>query len=318
MNRFAIRAFIGANGGGKTLAVLEHVVLPAWRAGRPVVANMPLHPQALGFPGSLYRPLQSWREIPELESCELVLDEISSALPSRQAQSVPPQLVRVLNQLRKTDVRCAWTAPSWARADLLLREVTQAVTVCTGKVPDRWERRQDPAKPRMFPRAARWGDPEWPIPDPPADWDSDEQRQLRAAVGLDPDAAWVAPKPGTRVEVRNGWRPNRLFCFETFDAMAYDEFTLSQATKLRPVSRRWYWRSRHAAQFAYGTLEPVGLLDHLDDVGACVVCGGHRARPKCSCPRTAPGPEAQPPTAASTEAPPVAGQDRFGRTRGVA
>src|SRR5690606_32385944 len=135
----------------------EEVVIPAWRQGRPVVSNMPLYPERLGFPSRLYRPLMSWREITELSSCELVLDEISSALPSRQAQSVPPQLVRILNQLRKTDVRCSWTAPSWARADVLLREVTQAVTVCQGRMPDRWERAQEPGKPRLFPRAARYG-----------------------------------------------------------------------------------------------------------------------------------------------------------------
>jgi hypothetical protein len=46
--------------------------------------------------------------------CALVLDEINAALPARQFGSVPPELVRVLSQLRKQDVTVAWTSPAWA------------------------------------------------------------------------------------------------------------------------------------------------------------------------------------------------------------
>lgn len=241
---FSIRAFVGPNGGGKTLASVQMSAIPAWEEGRPVVANFELMPEVLGFSPDLYQPLQSWREIPDLYGCTLILDEITSVLPSRQSMSLPPQLARVLNQLRKADVQLAWTAPDWRRADTILREVTQAVTVCRGLIPDRYERQPDR---RMFPRAQRDDD-------------------------------------GRRVEWSAGWKPNRLFVWSTWDAMEFEEFSSTEANRHRPVKVRRYWRSRHGAHLAYDTRQSVELLDHLDDVGTCVVCGGHRSRAKCKCP----------------------------------
>lgn len=56
--------------------------------------------------------------------CMLLLDEITSVLPSRDFANVPPQLQRMTQQLRKPQVSpVVWTAPSYARADKLLREV---------------------------------------------------------------------------------------------------------------------------------------------------------------------------------------------------
>ena len=260
---FSIQAFVGANGGGKTLAAVEMCVLPAWRSGRMVLANMALYPERLGYDAGLYQPLRSWRDIVragrclEPEPCEpgecehsatagygclLVLDEASAALPSRQAGSVPPQLVRVLNQLRKRDVELVWTAPAYARMDVVVRECTQAVTVCTGLLPDRRPRLVEPGE-------RRWRPP------------------------VDPD--------GEPAEA--GWAPRRLFSWVTYEAMSYDEFTLGKTAKLRPKAKRLYWRTRHDAMHVYGTLEGADLLDHLSDSGACMDCGLPRKREHCSC-----------------------------------
>jgi hypothetical protein len=249
---FAIRAYVGPNGGGKTLAMIESQAVRSWERGRPVVANLQLYPERLGFSADLFEPLITWRQIPDLAGCTLLLDEISSVLPSRQAMSVPPQLVRILNQLRKGDVDLGWTAPNWARCDVLLREVTQAVTVCRSSFPDRWQREQEQ---RMFPRARR-------------------------------------NETGGRLAYEAGWLPNRLFTFTTYDALEFDEFTYAAVKDVKPRAVQRYWRSRHLAHTAYGTLDAVGLLDHLDDVGVCVICGGQRKRPQCKCtiPAQAAGP----------------------------
>lgn len=260
---FSIRAFVGANGGGKTLAVVELCVLPAWEAGRLVVANLALYPERLGYAADLYRPLVSWRDIVKMgrclepdpcepgdcphtvtqgRGCLLVLDEASAALPSRQSGAVPAQLVRVLNQLRKRDVELVWTAPAYARMDVVVRECTQAVTVCSGLLPDRWQREVDPGERRWFPRRAEGA-----------------------------------------VQVDRAWAPNRLFTWATYEAMSYDEFTLGKTATLRPRSKRQYWRTRHDAMHAYGTLEGADLLDHLTDSGACMDCGLPRKRQNCSC-----------------------------------
>jgi hypothetical protein len=279
----SIRAFVGANGGGKTLAMVEGMVLPAWADGVRVVGNMRLYPAVAGFDKALAMEIYSWRDIVRVgvrndrdgralrerpsggpvdedqavaeglapselplwsitdnESCVLVVDEISAMLPSRQSMSLPAQLGRELNQLRKSDVEVGWTAPNWSRCDSFLREVTQEVTVCKGSWPDKWLR--------------------------------DEQNKI------------VRDIHGEKVRYpKRGWEPNRLFRFATFDARDFDEFSYSTVKDVVPKRRARYWRPKHVAQYCYDTLQPVGMLDHLDDVGQCVVCGGSRSRPKCSC-----------------------------------
>jgi len=235
----AIQAFVGLNGGGKTLAAVERLAVPALRAGRPVVANFALFPDKIGCDPGLFVPLRSWRDLVRVEHAVVILDEITAALPSRASMSMPAQLQRVLNQLRKVDVVLAWTAPNWQRADVLLREVTQSVTVCRGFFPDRWVRAEDGVT------AVRVG--------------------------------------GKRLRTVGGWRPARLFSFQTYAAESFDEFTYNAVKTVRPVQRQWYRRKKHSAHLVYDTEQGVDLLDHLDDVGVCVICGGTRRRARCTC-----------------------------------
>lgn len=255
MSVHAIRAFVGENGSGKTLAMIEMVVIPSWEKGRRVVGNLQLRPEALGFDPDLFRPLRSWREIPELYRETLILDEISSVLPARQSQSMPPQLIRIIEQLRKQDTLCAWTAPRWEACDVALRRCTKAVTICRGMIPDRWQR-EVPVTGAIWPRRKR-----------------DEN--------------------GRPLRIEEGWLPNRLHKYETFEAGAFDDHvTNSRTEQLRPESKRRYWRTRHRAMHAYDTLQTVDMLDHLDDYGVCMGCGGNRRRPPCTCKRE--GPEGAP------------------------
>ena len=236
-----IRAFVGPNGGGKTLAAIVLAVEPALASGRPVVATCSIeHPNA--------RRLESWRQIPDLRDCVLFLDEISSALPSRGSMAAPAQLVRTINQLRKVDVQLVWTAPNWARADVMLREVTQEVTACRGFIGDPYEREP--------------GVPPWWRPLGRKLVDDETDRPVRRS-----------PR----------WPSNCLFRWVTYDAAAFDEFSLHAVKKLRPTERMWYWRPWHEAHNLYNTLEGVSLLDHVDETGVCVACGGMRRRPPCSC-----------------------------------
>lgn len=251
--RATITGFVGPNGGGKTLAGVEQLVCEAWASGRPVVSNLALYPEMLGYDEDLAQPLESWTQIPDIRGSLLFLDEISSVFPSRNYSSMPAQLVRVLNQLRKVDVVVGWTAPSWERCDTVLREVTQRLVVCRGFIADRYVRVDGKA---FFPRAER-----------------DER--------------------GKRIRHEAGWLPNRLFSRLTYDvADLRTGLSTSFLKKEKPKRVEWVWRTRREAQYAYSTLEDVGLLDHLDDVGLCVSCGGARARRKCSCDRGAPAPGA--------------------------
>jgi len=48
---------------------------------------------------------------------------------------MPSVVANALVQLRRRDVVLRWTAPSWSRADLIIRECSQAATLCSGFLP---------------------------------------------------------------------------------------------------------------------------------------------------------------------------------------
>lgn len=150
----AIRAAIGANGSGKTLLSVGDL-LPSLESGRPVVSAVRLldwnaapgdectNPRCdvlgHGVPESghvpahpLWIPLRHLSELLDAEHCDVLLDEVGALVSSRESQSMPVQIATLLQQLRKRDITLTWTAPSWARADKILREVTQLATVCHG------------------------------------------------------------------------------------------------------------------------------------------------------------------------------------------
>jgi hypothetical protein len=258
-----ITAFVGLNGAGKTLGMMELVVLPAWRQGRPVVSNLALDPERVGFSPDLFVPLQSWRQIPRLgvvhdadgvpdrslsvtrgRGCALALDEINALFPARQFGAMPPELVRVLSQLRKQDVTVAWTSPAWASGDVELRRVTRQVVLCKGRFADPWVR--------------------------------EDRKGWLPPIKRDPET-------GRRVLANASWRPNRLFAFKAYAAEDFEEFSLDRAAKIAPLWAMRYWRQRHLAHRAYDTAGQVSLLDHLDFTGVCIHCDGTRRRHQCKC-----------------------------------
>lgn len=161
---YSIHAFVGANGGGKTLAAV-HTLIPSLLAGRQVLSTVRLRdplqacrkcevsPCSCGlhdYPDHpFYVPLRDYKEVLEAEHCDLLFDEVVGLASSRESQSMPVQVSNILHQLRRRDVTLFWTGVSWARADKVIREASQAVTDCRGFIGERQEGRVWTAK-RMF------------------------------------------------------------------------------------------------------------------------------------------------------------------------
>lgn len=113
--------FTGANGAGKTLVAVSEAIQDL-RVGRRVVSTVPIN-----YRGLRSEPLLSYRQLLDLENCTLLVDEVSVVFSSRATGEMPQDVVTFLQTMRHQDVTLRWTAPSWKRADLLVREVTQAV-----------------------------------------------------------------------------------------------------------------------------------------------------------------------------------------------
>lgn len=246
MNRrgYTIHAYIGANGHGKTLAMMHDTKL-SMDAGRPILSTVrvldPRKPwrsvgDTAGYPVyDGYVPLRTWPQLLEFSNGDVLFDEVLGIAASESGRALPKAVQLLLNQLRRRDILLRWTAPSWSRANIVLREVTQAVTVCRG-----YDKEYESAGGRM-------------------------------------------------------WGMNRLFRWNTYDAMEFTTWSDDKESKLKGKQNAWAFRkvpwwfpgSHGAAEFAAASYDTFDSVDNVDSgEGYCFRCGGDRPKLKlepCTC-----------------------------------
>ncbi|RNL65729.1 hypothetical protein EFK50_01385 [Nocardioides marmoriginsengisoli] len=246
-----IHAYVGANGGGKTAAMVWDTI-PSLLAGRAVLSTVRLldfenprpcddeecdHPEhdGLGAHGQvkhlaahpLWVPFTDWQQLLDAEHTDVLMDEVTGVASSRESMSMPGVVGNVLNQLRRSDLVVRWTAPNWRRADIIIRECTQAATFCRGFMPKRVE--------------------------------AEDGQEL-------------------------AWSQRRLFKWKTYDANDFDDFQQGKREQLEAWLTDWHYGPKSPVFDAYDTYDSVMSIGTVSDSGACYRCGGQRPRPKCSCP----------------------------------
>lgn len=151
--RMPISAYVGANGGGKTLAmVFDTLPLLAgieWHCDLPghlhtkrgetsglrrVLSTVELL-DTDGLVHQLYTPFTDYRQLLAWEHGEVLMDEVVGVMSASMSQSLPIQVETFLVQMRRRDVVLRYTSPNYGNAVKRLREVTQAVHYCTGFLP---------------------------------------------------------------------------------------------------------------------------------------------------------------------------------------
>jgi len=85
----------------------------------------------------LYVPFRSYTQLVSWTDGDILMDEITGIASSRESGSMPVQVSNYLVQLRRRNVSLSWSTPSWGRADKVIREVTQLVTLMTATMPKR-------------------------------------------------------------------------------------------------------------------------------------------------------------------------------------
>lgn len=126
---YPIHAYVGGNGAGKSLAMVLDS-LPSLAAGRTILGTVRVLDPATGEPHPLWEPLDDPAKLVEAFRCDVLLDEVSGVASSRASSDLPNIIETNLQQMRRGDVTIRWSAPSWKRADTVIRECTQGVTVC--------------------------------------------------------------------------------------------------------------------------------------------------------------------------------------------
>jgi hypothetical protein len=270
-----IHGFVGPNGAGKSLlAALQ--TLPtlrgiSWACDNPdhlhtrrgettgtrrVLSTMPFITPS-GNPHPLYVPLTDYSQIIFAEHVDLILDEVGGAVASSTGDDIPIGVKASLQELRRREVVCRWTAPSWSRASKVLREVSQGVTLSMGFMPVP----HNDAVPFAGPH--------------------DTEKMSVDGETLEWDKCLVEGDhvhPSGRL-----WGARRLMYARTFDANTFDEWTTAKREKVRPLARHLFWRPGSAAEKSYDTFGYVEKLNQVTDSGTCDHCQGYRARKKCSC-----------------------------------
>lgn len=151
----AIAGYVGPNGSGKSLLCALDT-MPSLDEGRPVLSTMRFldwrNPRSCddlacecdkadvgrhGAAHPAYIPWTSWDQLMDFTFGDVIADEIMGVASSRETSDLPKRVAARLNELRRWDICLRFTGPAWARADLVIRECCQLVTVCSGsfKVP---------------------------------------------------------------------------------------------------------------------------------------------------------------------------------------
>jgi hypothetical protein len=270
-----IHGFVGPNGGGKSLLVAQQT-LPtlkgiAWACNnadhlhtlegvthgtRRVLSTMPFVTPS-GAPHPLYTPLTDYSQIIFAEHVDLILDEVGGAVASSTGADIPIGVKASHQELRRREVVCRWTAPSWARASKVLREVSQGVTLTMGYLPVPHADGVPFSGPHDIERMA-------------VDGETLEYHSCKENGAHE--------HPSGRL-----WGARRLMFARTFDANIFDEWTTQKREKVKPLARNLFWRPGSAAERAYDTHGYVEKLGQVTDAGTCDHCGGLRSRERCKC-----------------------------------
>lgn len=270
-----IHGYVGPNGAGKSLLVAQDTIptlrgIP-WSCDNPdhlhtrnghtrgmrrVVSTMPFVSPS-GAPHPLYVPLTDYSQIIFAEHCDLILDEVGGAVASSSSDDLPIGVKASLQELRRREVVCRWTAPSWARASKVLRETSQGVTMTLG----------------FMPVPHRDG--------VPFDGPHDLEKLSVDAESLEYDYCDIEGEHSH--DSGRLWGARRLMYARTFDANIFDEWTTAKREKIRPMVRQLFWRPGSAAESAYDTFGFVEKLNQVTDSGRCDHCNGMKTRKKCTC-----------------------------------
>lgn len=273
----AIHGYVGPNGAGKSLLAANdtiptlkgqewncdnpdhlHTMQGVTNGTRRVLSTMPFVTPT-GAPHPLYVPLTDYSQILSAEHVDLILDEVGGAVASSTSDGIPIGVKASLQELRRREVVCRWTAPSWKRASNILRECSQAVTLTLGFMPVAHKDGIEFAGAHTTEQLADDGET------------------------LDLVECPIA-EPHTHDSGRM-WGARRLMFARTFDANLFDEFTTAKKDnkKYRPLCREVFWRPGSAAEAAYDTHGYVQKLGQVTDAGTCDHCSGYKPRKKCEC-----------------------------------
>lgn len=113
-----VRAITGLNGAGKSALAVSQL-RKAQASGYNVASNVKVE-------GAVH--VRDYDHLMSLRHTLLLLDDVSAVASSRNYAALTPEAVLFFQTLRHHDISLIWTAPTFDRADVLLRSITREWT----------------------------------------------------------------------------------------------------------------------------------------------------------------------------------------------
>jgi len=101
---------------------------------RPIISNLEFQPHFVRFATDRNIPIKYWKdleELPELDNCDLLIDEVGSYFDSRTFKDLPLSIRLWLAQASKLGVDIYGTAQDFAQVDLAFRRLTNSLSHVT-------------------------------------------------------------------------------------------------------------------------------------------------------------------------------------------
>lgn len=281
---YGITAYTGANGGGKSVAMVADAI-PDLEAGRPVLSTVRIldyqNPRECDDERCVENPdrLAHFRYVPTEEGRKAeIRNQRALFFDGEHAPQEPVERVMVGVHAAAHPL---WIP--WSRWDQLLAFNFGRVLAdeMTGVASSTDSSQTLPSEVMNQFQQLRRSDIPFSYTCP--DW-------ARTLKGLrEPTQSVTVCKGFMPVEAPlNGdqervWKARRLFKWRTYDARALDQLTEGKRQEIGVDIAEWHWGPTSVAFQAYDTFAPVLTVGTAMESGRCFRCGGTRRRRQCSC-----------------------------------
>jgi hypothetical protein len=280
---WGIHAYVGANGGGKSAAMVWDAV-PDLEAGRPILSTVRIldytDPRECDDERCLENPerLAHFKRVPTEEGRASEVRNAKELFFVGESADLEPVETTVVGVHEAAHP--LWIP--WTRWDQLLRFNFGRVLAdeMTGIASSR-ESQTLPSEVLNHLQQLRRADIPFAYTCP--DWaraDKSLREPTQAVTVCTGYLKTEAPLFGDQERV---WKARRLFNWRTYDARALDQLTEGKKQDVGAEVKDWHWGPSSLAFRLYDTFAPVLQVGTATESGRCFRCGGTRPPQKCSC-----------------------------------
>lgn len=130
-----VAGYVGTSGHGKSASMIRDT-LPSLALGRRVLSTVEILDADTGNPHELYTPFRSWHQFEDIWNTDILMDEITSIMDAQESTALPKVARRLIPQQRRRNNVVRWSGIDWDNVNRRLRQMTQAVTMSRGFLPD--------------------------------------------------------------------------------------------------------------------------------------------------------------------------------------